>query len=40
MALLLRLFALGRYGFDGDEIFSLRAAGSTWSHLLVTAVND
>ncbi len=40
LALVLRLLWLSRYGFDGDEIFSLQAAGSTWGHLLVTAVND
>jgi len=40
LALALRLLWLGRYGFDGDEIFSLQAAASTWRHLLVTAVND
>jgi hypothetical protein len=40
LALGLRLFAIGRYGFDGDEIFSLRAAGGTWHHLLLSAIND
>lgn len=40
VALALRLYALGRYGFDGDEIFSLRATSSTWSHLVSAAIHD
>jgi hypothetical protein len=40
VALVLRLIAISRYGFDGDEVFSVHAADSTWTHLLSVAVND
>jgi hypothetical protein len=40
VALALRLIAISRYGFDGDEVFSLQAADSTWTHLLSVAAND
>jgi hypothetical protein len=40
LALGLRLMGISRYGFDGDEIFSLQAADSTWGHLLSTSIHD
>ena len=40
VALGLRLFAIGRYGFDVEEIFSLRAASGTWHHLLLATINQ
>jgi hypothetical protein len=40
LALSLRLYAISRYGFDIDEVFSLEAANSGWAHLLTTAIND
>jgi hypothetical protein len=40
LAAVLRLIGISRYGFDGDELFSLRAAGSSWAHLLSTSVHD
>jgi hypothetical protein len=40
VALVLRLIAISRYGFDGDEVFSLQAAESTWTRLLSVAAND
>lgn len=40
LALILRLYALSRYGFDFDEVFSLSAASHTWAHLISTAIDD
>src|ERR1700730_15640315 len=40
LALLLRLIGISRYGFDGDELFSLQAADSPWENLLSTSIHD
>ena len=40
VALVIRVIAISRYGFDGDEVFSLEAANATWAHLLSVAAND
>jgi hypothetical protein len=40
LALVLRVVAISRYGFDHDEVFSLHAVNSTWTHLLSVAAND
>jgi hypothetical protein len=40
IAILLRLHGLARYPFDGDEVFSLEAAGGSWGHLFATAATD
>jgi hypothetical protein len=40
LALGLRLYALGRYPLDGDEIFSIKASAATWGNLISIAIND
>ena len=40
LALGLRLYALGRYPLDGDEIFSIRASAATWGNVISIAIND
>jgi len=40
LAFVLRLNGISRYGFDGDELFSLQAADATWGHLFSTAIHD
>ena len=40
LAIALRLIGLSRYGFDGDEIFSLMASNAGWPDLFSIAVHD
>ena len=40
IAVLFRLVAMSGYSLDGDEIFSVNAANSSWQHLLSTVAAD
>src|SRR5579863_7513192 len=40
LAAAIRLVGLGRYGLDGDEIFSVTAASASWTGLFAIAARD